>query len=69
MSWTTVKTHVDDNGVAIEKQCRQRPGRGIETRYLVKAHQGRFIYLSRNQLIDVTDALNDFCDILEEGKF
>lgn len=70
MAWLPIKTFTDaQTGVVIEKQHQKRPNRGNQTRYLVRLSQNKYFIVSRTQIFDLTDALNDLCDELEEGKF
>jgi len=70
MAWESVGTHVDEEtGVSVVKQRRQRNGRGNETRYLVQITEEKYVYVRRTELFKMTDALDDVCDLIEEGKF
>lgn len=70
MAWTTIKTFKDkENGVVIEKQHLRRLHSGNQTRYLVRPNGRKYFTVSRSQLFDLTDALNDLCDLLEKEEF
>lgn len=70
MAWTTSDTFTDaPTGVVIEKQHQKKPNRGNQTRYLVRILPNKYFVANRTQIFDLTDALNELCADLEDGKF
>ena len=66
---SVVATHIDpDTGVETFKIHRLREGRGKETFYRISIGSKR-IQLRRGQLFDLTDALDDLCDMIADGEF
>lgn len=70
MAWEVLATHTDpENGTTVVKQRRRRPKHGNEIRYLITTKSNRVFSFNRNELFDITDTVNDVCEMVEEGKF